>query len=203
MYYYKRLCSPFFGPFCAPGLVNQLGTSFVFAICFLNDSSPHLPSHLDVHGDNIAFNAHQCPPMPTNAHPMPIKIALQCPSNALNDVIPYRSCFVRGSSHCAHPGLGEGGETGREGRRGEMEGRARAGREGGGRGGERGKRAGEGTPANLHRVRRNGAGDTCRGRKLTSSPHCIVGNPYTANKHTELIRFRMCVGRVVGLFLTY
>ena len=97
----KVSAPPLFWTFCAPGLVNQLGTSFFFPICFLDDSSPHLASRLDVHGDNIAFNAHQCPPMPTNAHPMPIKIALQCPSNALNDLIPYRSCFVRGSSHRA------------------------------------------------------------------------------------------------------
>jgi hypothetical protein len=93
----KGSAPPLFLPFCAPGLVNQLGASFFFPICFLNDSSPHLASRLDVHEDNIAFNAHQCPPMPTNAHPMPIKIALQCPSNALNDVIPYRNCFVRGA----------------------------------------------------------------------------------------------------------
>ena len=75
----------------------------------------------------------------------------------------------------SEPGLGEGAGGGGVGRRGEGEGRARAGREGGGRGGERGKRAGEGTPANLHRVRRNGAGGTWRGRKLTYSPHCTVG----------------------------
>ena len=92
----KVFAPPFFWPFCAPGLVDQLGASFFFPICFLNDSRPHLDSRFDVHGDNIAFNAHQCPPMPTNAHPMPIKTALQCPSNALNNVIPYRSYFVQG-----------------------------------------------------------------------------------------------------------
>ena len=50
--------------------------------------------------------------MPTNAHPMPIEIALQCPSNALNNVIPYRTYFVQGK------GEGEeerGGETSERG----------------------------------------------------------------------------------------
>ena len=139
----KGSAPPLFWLFCAPGLVNQLGTSFFFPICFLDDSRPHLDSRFDVHGDNIAFNAHQCPPMPTNAHPMPTKIALQCPSNALNNVIPYRTYFVQGK--------------GRERRReGETSGR-------------------EGTRANLHRMRRHGAGGTWGGRKLTYSPHCTVG----------------------------
>ena len=90
-----------FCPFFAPGLAKHLRALFLFSIYFLTDSRPYLASPLETIPVPMPTNAHQCPPMPTNAHPMPIKKALQCPSNALNDVMPSRRCLVRGSNHRA------------------------------------------------------------------------------------------------------